>query len=206
MRIDISADLKGLTRQLNYMQREQVPFAASMALNNLAADVANEITRQMENKLDNPTPFTLKAYQFRPGTFRGKRANKQNLTVVIDPAEIQKSYLKYQIEGGIRFPKQAAILVPTDKVAKNKYGNLTRAKRKQLIQGKGKFFSAGQREKKTPGIYLRTPTGIEPQAYYVREAKYKVRLPVDKIASGVVSSRFQKRFREALARAMATAK
>ena len=206
MKIDISANLKELTRKLDYIQREQVPFAASVALNNVASDVAGEITRQMEGKLENPTPFTLKAYQFRPGTFRGQRSNKRNLTVLIDPAEIQKSYLRYQIEGGIRFPKQSKILVPSSKAPKNQYGNLSRANRKRLIDGKGKFFSAGTKEGKTPGIYLRTPTGIEPMAFYVQEAKYKPLLPIDRIAQGVVKSKFDYRFQQALQRALATAR
>ncbi len=204
MKIDISANLKDLTRKLDYIKREQVPFAASMALNNVAQDVANEITRQMKGTLDNPTPFTLRAYQFIP---RNNRATKRNLIVIVEPAKIQKTYLKYQIEGGIRFPKQSKILVPSRKAPKNQYGNLTRAKRKQLIEGKGKAFSAGTKEGKTPGIYLRTTKEtIEPMAFYVQEAKYKPLLPVERISQGVVKSKFNYRFRQALERAIATAR
>jgi hypothetical protein len=206
MKINVSADLRRLTAQLRYIQLEQVPFAASMALNNVAADVANAITDQMETKLDNPTPFTLKAYQFKPNSFRGQRANKRNLTAVVIPAEIQKEYLKYQIEGGTRFPKQAKIFVPTNKAPKNQYGNVSRANRRRFIDSKGKYFTAGTKEGKTPGIYLRGEGRIEPMAFYVDEAKYRPILPVQKIAAGVVRSRFERRFREAMVRAMASAK
>lgn len=206
MRISVQADLSRLTAQLRNFQQEQVPFAASMALNMVAADVANAITDQMETKLDNPTPFTLKAYQFKPNSFRGLRANKRNLTAVLNPADIQKAYLRYQIEGGVRLPKQSKIFVPSTKAPKNQYGNVTRANRRRFIDGKGKYFTAGVKEGKTPGIYLRGEGRVEPMAFYVDRAEYKPRLPVDKIAQGVVRSRFERRFREALARALATAK
>ena len=203
MRINVSADLRELSRKLSYAQREQVPFAASMALNNVGQDVANAITAQMENKLDNPTPFTMRAYRFIQ---RQNRANKRNLTVIVEPAEIQKSYLKFQIEGGTRLPKQTAIFVPSDKAPKNQYGNVPRARRKAMIEGKGKYFTAGKREGKTPGIYYRPTKGVvEPMGFYVDSARYKPILPVQRIAKGVVSSKFDRRFQEALKRAMATA-
>jgi hypothetical protein len=54
---------------------------------------------------------------------------------------------------------------------KNKYGNLTRANRKKIVAGGGKFFSAGDREGKTPGIYKRVGNKVQPFAFYVDEAK-----------------------------------
>lgn len=206
MRISVEADFKALRSRLTRLQRDQLPFAASVAINEVASDVANEITRQMPNNLDRPTSFTLKAYQARPGTFRGLRSNKRNLTAVVDPAKIQKEYLRFQIEGGTRLPKQRAIFVPTDKAPKNKFGNVTRANRRRLIDGNGKYFSAGKEQNKTPGIYYRTPTGIEPMAFYVQEAKYKPIFPVQRIAAGVVKSRFSRRLEAALRRALATAR
>jgi hypothetical protein len=119
MRISVEADFANLKARLNRLQRDQLPFAASMAINQVAADVADEITKQMPNILDRPTPFTLKAFQFKGGTFRGIRANKRNLSALINPAEIQKQYLRFQIEGGTRTPKQSKIFVPSDKAPKN---------------------------------------------------------------------------------------
>jgi hypothetical protein len=96
--------------------------------------------------------------------------------------------------------------VPTQFAPKNKYGNLTRANRKKIVAGGGKFFSAGDREGKTPGIYKRVGNKVQPFAFYVDEARYEAIFPIDKIANGVVSNRLQKRFSEALARALATAR
>lgn len=204
MRISVKADLRNLTKQLTYTQREQVPFAASLALNNVAQDVMGEITSQMPNVLENPTPFTLRAYRMLP---RQNRATKGNLTVLIEPAKIQKEYLRYQIEGGTRMPSKAKIFVPTQLAPKNRYGNVSRANRERFIQGKGKYFTAGVRERKTPGIYLRTSGDrIEPMAFYVDQARYKAIFPVQEIAKGVVRSKFGRRFDEALKRALATAR
>lgn len=206
MRISVKDDLDQLKRNLTRLERDQVPFAASLALNNLATDIANALTAQMDRYLDKPTPFTQKAYQSRQGTFRGKRANKKNLVAIIEAGKIQGEYLKYQIVGGIRKPKQTAILVPTRKAPLNQYGNLTKGRRKNMIAGEKGFFSAGKREDKTPGIYKRIRKSIEPMAFYVDQASYEPIYPIDKIANGVARNRFARRFREALERAVKTAR
>ena len=205
MNLSIQADFTQLTKNLTAMQRQQVPFAIAQTLNGLADDAAKAITVQMDRYLENPTPFTKKAYTSGRG-FKGKRATKRDFEAILIPGEIQAEYLKFQIAGGTRLPNQKAILVPTQFAPKNKYGNLTRANRKKIVAGSGKFFSAGDREGKTPGIYKRVGNKVQPFAFYVNEAKYDAIFPIDKIANGVVSNRLQKRFSEALARALATAR
>lgn len=206
MRFSVQNDLDRLSRRLNNIQKEQIPFATSMALNNVAADVANAITAQMDRYLDNPTPFTQKAYQSRFNTFKGERATKRKLYADIIPGQIQAEYLKFQIEGGTRTPKQFAIFVPTALAPRNKYGNVPRGRRRKLIAGEGDFFSAGEREGKTPGIYRRRGNRIEPMAMYVQQAEYKAIFPIDKIAGGVVKNRFGLRFDQALKKAIASAR
>jgi hypothetical protein len=212
MRIEIKDNLKEISKRLTYVQREQIPFAAAMALNDLAADVADELTKQMPNIFDRPTPFTLKTYQSMPGRFYGKRANKRSLTAIIDPTasnlgERRMSYLKYQIDGGTRLPIKKAILVPTSYAPKNKFGNLSRANRQKMTSSDGKLFSAGLREGKTPGVYKRIGKDkIQPFAFYVDQAEYKPIFPVDKIAVGVVRSKFNYRMQRALQRALASAR
>ena len=204
MQIKVDFDVKRLTKSLNNTQREQVPFATSMALNEVSKDVSRAVTVQMDRYLEKPTPFTKRAYELGKNF---KRATKRNLVAILDPKEIQGEYLKFQIEGGRRLPDQRAILVPTKLAPKNQYGNLSRANRKRAVQGKGKYFSAGEREGKTPGIYVRRAKGrVEPFAFYVDEAEYKAIFPIQKIAGGVVKNMFARRFKQALAKAMATAR
>jgi hypothetical protein len=206
MRFSVQNDLDRLSRRLTNIQREQVPFATSMALNNVAADVANAVTKQMDRYLDNPTPFTQKAYQSRLGTFKGNRATKRKLYADIIPGQIQAEYLKFQINGGTRTPFQKTIFVPTRVAPKNKHGNIARGLRKKMILGEKNFFSAGDREGKTPGIYYKQGERIIPMAFYVDSADYKPIFPVNKIVEGVVKNRFKVRFDQAIRRALATAR
>ena len=206
MRFTVQSDLERLTKRLTNIQREQVPFATSLALNETANDVSRAITAQMDRYLDNPTPFTKQAYVKKNGNNRGKVSKKNKLFVDIEPGKVQAEYLRFQIEGGTRRPHLKAILVPTRDSPKNKYGNVPRATRKRIIAGKGKFFSAGEREEKTPGVYRRQGERITPMAFYVESAEYKAIFPIDKIAGGVVKNRFGRRFDQALKRALATAR
>jgi hypothetical protein len=205
MNLSIQADFTQLTKNLSRVQRQQVPFAIAETLNALAADVANAITAQMDQRLEKPTPFTKKAF-LAPKGFNGKKAKKTNFEAIVESKEIQAEYLKFQIAGGTRLPNQKAILVPTRFATKNQYGNWPRPNRKRAIEGKGDFFTAGSREGKTPGIYKQVGNRLQPFAIYVDQADYKARLPIDKIANGVVANRLQKQFSKALQRAMATAK
>lgn len=206
MRFSVQSNLDELSKRLTRVQREQVPFATSMALNTVAGDVAKAITVQMSRYLDNPTPFTQQAYMYRSGKFRGERATKRKLYVDIIPGPKQEAYLRFQIEGGTRTPTGAAILVPTALAPKNKYGNITKGTRKKFVQASGKLFQAGRRENKTPGVYRRVGDRVEPMAFYVERAQYKPIFPIDKIAGGVVKNRFGLRFDQALKRALATAR
>jgi hypothetical protein len=91
MNLSIQADFTQLTKNLTRMQREQVPFAIAQTLNNVATDVANAITVQMDRYLENPTPFTKKAYTGGRG-FKGKRATKRDFEAILIPGEIQAQY------------------------------------------------------------------------------------------------------------------
>jgi CheY-like chemotaxis protein len=205
MNLSIQADFTQLTKNLTAMQRQQVPFAIAQTLNALADDAAKAITVQMDRYLDRPTSFTKKAYVGGRG-FKGKRATKKTLEAILIPGDIQAKYLKFQIAGGTRLPDQKAILVPTKLAPKNKFGNLSRGNRKRMVAGGADFFSAGNREGKTPGIYKRVGNRIQPFAFYVDDARYEAIFPIEKIAGGVVRNNMPRRFRDALAKAMASAR
>ena len=205
MNLSLQADFTQLTKNLTAMQRQQVPFAIAQTLNALGDDVARAVTVQMDRYLDRPTPFTKKAYVGGRG-FKGKRATKRNFEAILIPGDIQAKYLKFQIAGGTRLPDQKKILVPTKLAPKNKFGNLTRANRKKMVAGGGNFFSAGDRQGKTPGIYKRVGNTVQPFAFYVDEARYEAIFPIEKIAGGVVRNNLPRRFREALAKAVASAR
>jgi hypothetical protein len=89
MRFSVQSDLDRLSKKLTHQQKEQIPFATSLALNETANDVSRAITAQMDRYLDNPTPFTKQAYIGKNGKFRGDRSNKKRLFVDIKPGKVQ---------------------------------------------------------------------------------------------------------------------
>lgn len=205
MNLSLQADFTKLTKHLNRVQREQVPFAIAQTLNALATDTANAISVQMDQYFDRPTTFTKNAYISKRG-FKGKYASKRNFEAILIPGEKQAKYLQFQIAGGTRLPKKTAILVPTRKAGLNRYGNISRANQEKIAEGSAPFIKLGRRDGKTPGVYKRRGKRIEPFAFYVDQADYRPLLPVSKIVTGIVKNRLQKQFEKALARALQTAR
>jgi hypothetical protein len=213
MRINVSADLKEMSRKLSYLQREQIPFAASRTLNELAYDIARKTMPQKADDIfeGGATAFTKKGFKY-------EKSNKRNLIAKVFVDERQKEYMKFMIQGGTRFPRKRAILVSTKYSKLNKYGNFPRGKVADMLGDKKKFFSGqpkGQTSK-PPGIWERYGRGsksggqrIRLVALYTQDANYTPLFPFGTFAEGVVFSRndgFAKRFRDNLARALATAR
>ena len=55
---NIKGDLKPLIRSLNNIQKKQIPFAVSRAINDTLFDIQKAQKVQMPKKLDNPTPVS----------------------------------------------------------------------------------------------------------------------------------------------------
>ena len=96
--------------------QKQIPFATSFAINEVAKEVVQEEKQQMQQRLHNPTPFTLRGVS---KTF----ASKKNLQSRVFVKPIQLGYLKYAIEGGVNNDRG---LVPQQALKLNQYGNMTR--------------------------------------------------------------------------------
>ncbi|MDR6850346.1 hypothetical protein [Sphingomonas sp. BE137] len=85
MRVDIRGDLKPLQRAFVAMGAKQLPFATSLALNNLAKGVAAQERDEVDRIFDTPTPFTENA-------FRIEVATKANPIARVAAKDIQASY------------------------------------------------------------------------------------------------------------------
>lgn len=213
MRIDIQSNIKEITKNLSRYQKEQIPFAASQTLNQLATRLSFDVLPKKTTEVfeGGAVPFTQKG-------FRYKRSNKRNLiaTVFIDPARAK--YMQFMVEGGTRFPNKRAILVATSNSKVNKYGNIPRGTVQDMIQNKTKFFNGvpkGKQGSQYEGIWERygRKTGknagqrIRMVARYEDKAQYKPLFPFGNFAKDVVFSRndgFARLFRSNLARAIAT--
>ena len=104
MQISMQSDIDKAIKQLGALGK-QVPFAASVAINQTVKDIQKVEQAAIKRELDKPTPSTVKG-------IRVSRSSKRKLvgTVFIIP-HIDK-FLKYQIEGGTRPPRSKAEAVP----------------------------------------------------------------------------------------------
>ncbi len=206
MEISVKADIAKATKELYRMERKQIPFAASQALNDTAWDARRAVQIQLPRKLDRPTPWTIRGV-------RVKKSNKRKLAAYVgfinsttgmpDPS---RSYMKYQIHGGTRFPYSRAIKMPVN-VKRNKFGNLTRKKVNQLLANKKNFQAT---IKGIPGIWQRTGgrrnPGVKLLIAWEDKAQYRPRFPLRKIVTGVTASKFHRHFNRRLAAALRTAR
>ena len=101
MQIDIRSDVKELTKSLNRIQRKQIPFAISRAINTLAFDVRKTLQDGLDIHMDRPTPYTKSGVQIEKSTkknlvtevgFRSNKFRKGKGT-----GTTQASYMKKQI-------------------------------------------------------------------------------------------------------------
>ncbi|WP_446469426.1 hypothetical protein [Xenorhabdus stockiae] len=124
------ANLKDLSNQLAAI-RKQIPFAMAQAMTSVVREIEKAQKVAFNRKLENPTPFTVKAV-------RSKGARKDNLTAKVFVLPTAASYLEPFEIGGMHKLNGSALLNPKN-VRLNKYGNLPRNKLNQL-KGKEDTF------------------------------------------------------------------
>ena len=98
MQIDIRGDMKKARRHLNRLQRQHIPFATALALNETATDVQAYEKIKIKQELHEPIKTTVNA-------IRVKRTNKRELEAKVFILPAIARFLHYQIEGGARRPR-----------------------------------------------------------------------------------------------------
>lgn len=229
--MQISMSITGLEaakRQIANAQK-QIQFAASRALNQTANEVRKAIPAELERGLDRPTPFTTsdKAMYLKPAT-------KDRLEAGVFFKDRQASYLKYQLEGGVRSPTRKALRLPSA-IGLDQYGNLPKGIIKQLVaiaRKEGKLEKRKARRIKVsnklelfygdpkdvggrnfpPGIYKILSAGKGGRSQLIplivfpeQAAKYKKRVDLDTVARAVVLKTFGPAFERELKQALGTA-
>lgn len=191
MQIDIRDNIKEVTRYLTSVQKDQIPFAASRTLNDLAYKLARQTLPDETEKTfeGGATAFTRKGFRYTKSTKRDLIA-----TVFVDPARAK--YMQFQIAGGTRYPNKRAILVATENSRVNRFGNIPRGTMQQLINNKDKYFKGipkGKHGDNFAGIwerYGRKNQGrIRMVAAYTDKAQYRPKFMFAKIGEDVVFSR-----------------
>ncbi len=196
MRMSLQSNLRDVERDLSDVGRRQLPFAASVALNNTAGDVHKNETRRLSKVFDRPTPFTRKAYAIR-------RSTKRRLEARVFVKPIQARYLKKQEEGGTRQAPRRAIVVP-QKVRVNKYGNLPKGAVKRNLANPKVFSGKPNGSARGAGIYKRQGKKLVKLMSYIPRARYEARLSFRRSAAKTAGHRFPVHLERALIKAFAT--
>lgn len=197
----------------------QFPFAAARALTQTAQDIAKVMPAEV-NRV-----FEGGAVPFTKGAFAVKRAEKTNLTAMVNIKPRQAEYLRYQIEGGIRRPKGVALRLPSvvqltpqgnlpaglirQLVARAKAGKRTTKaqKRKFGVSRNVDLFYGDPEDGRPAGIYRRIEDRLVPIVVFPKtSAKYKRRFDFFGVSRRIADQRFRVNYERAFAQALATAR
>lgn len=227
--ISIRVELEGFDKAINRITGigKQVEYAAAVALTRTAKAVEARIPDALERDLDRPTPFTKR------GTFV-RAARKGSLEAIVGFKDRQAEYLRYQIEGGTRVPKNKALRLPSA-IGLNEFGNLPKGVIQQLISVAKKEARLGKVRSRRikvsskveifygdpadvgghrfpPGIYKRVALSggrhqLIPLIVFPRQpAKYRKRFDFMKLASETIAAEWPRNFQQALSEAMSSAR
>lgn len=206
MRFSVRHNIAEVERGLSNFARQQVPFAASVAINAVAAQVAEEQDRQLRRALDRPTPFTLRGV----GVIR---SSKRRLEAAVFVKDRQAAYLRFQEAGGARQPSRRAIPVPGKTLRRNKFGNMPRGAVKKALAAPN-TFSGRPKGGGPAGVFRRLGASADRERGFKLErvltwadkARYTPRLGFIKTARRVAARRAAPEFERALSAAIATAR
>jgi|WetSurMetagenome_2_1015567.scaffolds.fasta_scaffold372341_1 hypothetical protein len=178
--IDVQVDIRAATRWLDDVQRKQIPFALSKAINDTAKEVQEGLSKEM-SVFDRPKPATVK------GTFV-KRSNKTNLEAIIglktrDQGTPTSEYLHAQINPGTRADKRSEILLqragilpagyqtrPGSGARLDAYGNMSRGQIVQILsyfQAFGGISESGRFKGRTTKSRAINRTGAATGKYFI---------------------------------------
>ena len=195
MQVSVKSNVKEIAKWTTNAQKKQIPFATSVAINNTLFDLKKEMSKQMDKKLDRPTPFTKRGFLIN-------KAKKNLLIGILLMKDVVASYMHYQIEGGTRSTGKP-ISVPYQPNARlNKFGNII-GKRTGLIKKSTQFIgNVGG----TDGVYERTKDGLKLIIGFENSVTYRPRFPFYIIAQKFSNAVFDKNFTKAFNRALKSAK
>lgn len=146
--IRVEHELDKLTRLLDSIKDNQVPFATAKALTLTAKEAQAETYREFERKFDRPTPFTMRSLFIKPATKRDLTAEvfvKDRAIGGKNPNSIA-AMLRHQFGGGPRIVKvmetalrregllgREEFVVPGAGAKLDRYGNVSRGQLAQIL-------------------------------------------------------------------------
>ena len=206
MQLDISHDIRKLTKKLNYVQKAQIPFATSRALNDVGFNTAANTKNPKGLRRSADRRFEGGAEKFTKSGFRYIKSTKKNMRVIVFIEPEREHYMKLQIQGGLRKPKKTFVPIYRE-VDFNKHGNPSRKTIRRLEPSNKVFYGIPKNQNLPRGIYERhqNNTRIKPLAYLKNTTRYQSKFPLYAIVKNNVRSKrigfadnFKRRLKDAL--------
>lgn len=198
MDIRVNANIRKVTRRLDRVQKRQVPFATSQALNKTAFGVRERIVKDTY-----PDAFDVRNRRFPAVAFRVDKANKRKLVARVYD-RLGRDYLARHAEGGIKRPRDGGSLAVPVGVKRTSSGAVRRQQRPRRVMQQARAFR--DRIGGVLGIWRRTRNGLELLYRLVERARIRPRFAFEKDAAATARRVFPNHFRQALRKALATAK
>jgi hypothetical protein len=150
----IASNARALERTLNDLEKKNLPFAASQAVNRLARQAMLDMQAKMAEVFDRPTPYTLNAFYW-------KKATRRSLTAEFYAKDFAGKgtpgwkYLSPETFGGTRRMKRferalearfgTGFATPGRGASLDQYGNLSSADVNRILSALGAFGEQGYR-------------------------------------------------------------
>lgn len=191
MKIDIAFSTERLTKKLNDLEKRQLPFATSKALNATAQTIKAEIREAMPRVFDRPTPFTLNSLYLSAATKRNLFSEVW-LKDFASKGTPAVKYLAPEVYGGTRRQKRSEraleragflpsgmFWTPGTGAKLDKYGNIPGGRITQILSTLKAFSEVGymanitersrKRNKKPRPFFVSRPASVRlPLGVYER--------------------------------------
>jgi hypothetical protein len=191
MQFEIKVNTDVAKKILTDIQKKQLPFASSLALNR-----TSEKARDIYVK-DLPGKITLRKSWWKPGNrfgFNVKNSNKTNLTAVI---YTRAPWMALHETGGTKTPQKKALAIPHANVKRTKRDLISKANKPAGMKNKFIKVVNGQ-----PLLFKRLNKGIKLMYTLVPSAKIKAvlqfRNTIKKDVNRIFPDEFNKAFDEAM--------
>ena len=205
--VNVRTNIKEVTKDLNEVQKKQIPFATSRAINETGKLVLKGLAIEANKTFEGgATKQVLNAFKPRN---KGDSANinysnKKTLRTIVFLPKWAAKFLRYQIDGGIRRTKGKGPGVPPRNADLNQYGNIP-GRRKGLIKRQNQMIATingveGVWEKNKRSGELKLLIAFVKAPRYTKKFKYYSK------ANKIISAHIEKRMRLSLADALKNAR
>lgn len=196
--VDVEGDRK-LIKNLDKIQRRQLPFATSVAINAMEKPVRRELTRHTRAVFDRPRP-----YMTGRGAYWWNRAQKRNLTATIKPSDAIADVVAAQTFGG-NIRRGGVVPLDNTSVRLNRYGDTLRTT--QLRTWSRRKDTFWRRVSGSLGLFGRDPAGGLRLLFWVPrgDSQYDARFDYFGTIERTVRANYQREFQKGLRKALRTA-